>query len=111
MFFKLSKTNKKATLETAIDHIKYDKNAYSGNKIIVLKLGNKYVAISNLVILNGKNKLGKPLDLKKDALYLYSSYVLPKYRGRGINRLMVNILNINSDTISILLLKMIIFHL
>ena len=87
--FKLSKIHKRATLETAIDHIKYDKNAYSGHKTIILKLGDKYVGITNLIILNGKNSLGKPLDLKKDALYLYSSYVLPKYRGRGINGLIL----------------------
>lgn len=87
--FKLSKTYKKATLDTAIDHIKYDKKSYSGHKIVILKMGNQNVAISNLIILNGNNNLGKPLNLKKDSLYLYSSYVLPKYRYRGINRLMV----------------------
>lgn len=87
--FKLSKTHKKATLETAIDHIKYDKNAYSGHKIIFLKINDVYVGITNLIILNGKKSLGKPLNLKKNGLYLYSSYVLPKYRGHGINGLMV----------------------
>ena len=87
--FKLSKTPKKATLETAIDHIKYDKKDYSGHKTVILKLGNQYVGITNLIVLTGKNSLGKPLNLKKDALYLYSSYVLPKYRGSGINGLMV----------------------
>jgi hypothetical protein len=87
--FKLSNSKKKATLINAIDHIKYDKNAYSDHKTIILKINDIYVGITNLIILNGAKSLGKPLNLKKDALYLYSSYVKPKYRGRGINGLMI----------------------
>ena len=83
--FKLSKTPKKATLETAIDHIKYDKKDYSGHKTVILKIASSYIAIANLINLTGE--LAKPLKLKQKALYLYSSYVIPKYRGRGINSL------------------------